>query len=335
MASGEKSIGDLLRRLEFALDASKIGVWEHNPAIDEVMWDGQMHALYQTGLEQHNVPAVVWTAKLHPEDLARACAEFDEAIATQGEYDSQFRIIWPDGEIRHLRSKARFYISDQGHAGLIGAEWDVTDYVRLAEELETQARELAFAQAETAHAAQHDYLTGLPNRRLLDLRLEAAQNAEKRGIVAMLQLDLDNFKTINDTFGHAAGDEILKTVARRIEDLLPSGAVAARMGGDEFVVLLTTVPSSGWVAMLAHRIQDSLKQPVFFEGNALGSGASIGVAWTRQNSSCRSLLSESDLALYQAKRDGRDRIAFFNQTPEAAVSDNEAAQPYQTARPAR
>src|SRR5215213_161022 len=166
----EHEFQDLLRRLELALDASRIGVWEHSIEQDGILWDAQMHRLYETGETCRLVPASLWSNAIHPDDRERAERDFEQAIGTRGAYNSQFRIVLPSGEIRHLRSRAHFYVDAEGLPSFIGAEWDVTADVLLNAELARQkvvaeARALALEEsnARIEHVADHDYLTGLPN----------------------------------------------------------------------------------------------------------------------------------------------------------------------------
>src|SRR6478609_9997642 len=142
----EREFQDLLRRLELALDASQIGVWEHDLRSNEISWDVQMHRLYHSGQRSGPVPTSIWSNAIHPDDRARATQEFNDAIAKRGQYNSEFRIIWPDGEIRYIRSRAHFYVSDEGAPSFIGAEWDVTADVLLNAEAARQ-REVAEARA--------------------------------------------------------------------------------------------------------------------------------------------------------------------------------------------
>lgn len=310
---------DLIRRLELALDASQMGVWEHNLARDELLWDIQMHRLYRTGRTDRRVSADAWQTAIHPDDMLKANADFDRAIASRGRYDSQFRIVLPGGEIRHLRSRGHYYVNDKGEPSVIGAEWDVTDDVVLHHALQTQktqleerARELAESYAEIEHAAQHDYLTGLPNRNFFDARLRALQADGRYRSLAVLHLDLDRFKQINDSHGHAAGDHVLRVASSRIIGAAPANAVAARTGGDEFVIVLTDFASEQELEEIARRMQKALSEPVTFGNDILRSGVSIGIGFTLDARPGANLLTESDVALYQAKRLGRNRIAFFD-----------------------
>ncbi|MCW1751423.1 putative bifunctional diguanylate cyclase/phosphodiesterase [Rhizobium acaciae] len=313
----EHEFQDLLRRLELALDASRIGVWEHSIEQDGILWDAQMHRLYETGETCRLVPASLWSNAIHPDDLERAERDFEQAIATRGAYNSQFRIVLPSGEIRHLRSRAHFYVDAEGFPSFIGAEWDVTADVLLNAELARQkvvaeARALALEEsnARIEHVADHDYLTGLPNRRLLDKRLAELPADKSITTLGVLHLDLDQFKQINDSHGHAAGDAVLRAAALRITAAIPANGMVARVGGDEFVIVLVNFTDLTELKLITEDVQRRLRKKIRFGQEMLQSGASIGVSWSGDRRA-RNLLAESDLALYQAKKLGRNRVEFF------------------------
>jgi len=313
----EREFQDLLRRLELALDASRIGVWEHSIEHDGVLWDAQMHRLYETGETDRLVAAGLWSNAIHPDDREQAEREFEQAIAARGAYDSQFRIVLQSGEIRYLRSRAHFYVDAEGQPSFIGAEWDVTADVLLNAELARQkmvaeARALALEEsnARIEHVADHDYLTGLPNRRLLDKRLAELPADKSIATLAVLHLDLDQFKQINDSHGHAAGDAVLRAAALRIAAAIPADGMVARVGGDEFVIVLVNFTDLAELKLITEDLQRRLRKKIRFGQEMLQSGASIGVSWSSDRRA-RNLLAESDLALYQAKKLGRSRAEFF------------------------
>lgn len=314
----EREFQNLFRRLELALDASQIGVWEHSINRDVILWDAQMHRLYSTGQTDRTVPAWAWSNALHPEDRERAEQDFERAVAARGAYNSQFRIILPSGEIRHLRSRAHFYVDEEGTPSFIGAEWDVTSDVLLNAELgkqkmvaETRAQALEESNARIEHVADHDYLTGMPNRRLLDKRLAELPMDKSVSTLAVLHLDLDQFKQINDSHSHAAGDAVLRAASLRIAAAIPANGMAARVGGDEFVIVLINFAGLDALKAIVEDVQRRLRKKIRFGQDMLQSGASIGVSWSSDRRA-RNLLAESDLALYQAKKLGRNRIEFFS-----------------------
>ncbi|MDK4738333.1 EAL domain-containing protein [Rhizobium sp. CNPSo 3464] len=313
----EQEFQDLLRRLELALETSQIGVWEHSLNQEEILWDLQMHKLYQTGATDRKVSSAVWLNALHPDDVERAIAEFEAATAEKGFYNSQFRIILPEGEIRYLRSRAHFYEGPDGEPSFIGAEWDVTADVLLNRELTNQkavaeARAIALEQsrARIEHAADHDYLTGLPNRRYFDRRLAELRADPAVKTLAVLHIDLDSFKQINDKWGHAAGDVTLQNAAVRISGSITAKDMVARIGGDEFVVVLVDIDGADDLKTIAEDILWRLRRDIRFHHEMLPVGASIGAAWSVVGEA-GNLLAESDIALYQAKKSGRNRVEFF------------------------
>ncbi|TCU14401.1 putative bifunctional diguanylate cyclase/phosphodiesterase [Rhizobium sullae] len=313
----EQEFQNLLRRLELALDASQIGVWEHNVRTNQILWDAQMHRLYQTGETMCVVSTSIWCDAIHPEDRQRAVQEFEEAVARRGAYNSVFRIILPSGAIRHLRSRAHFYVSEEGAPSFIGAEWDVTADVMLNAELKSQrqvaearARALEESNARIEYAAEHDYLTGLPNRRLFDRRFTELHADKSNSTLAILHLGLDQFKQINDSYGHAAGDAVLRAAALRITAAVPGSSLVARVGGDEFVVLLWNFAGVEELTRIAADVQQRLRKKIRFGQELLQSGTSIGISWNTGRRT-RNLFAESDLALYQAKKLGLNRIEFF------------------------
>ncbi|MGZ5049964.1 MAG: EAL domain-containing protein [Methylobacter sp.] len=173
------------------------------------------------------------------------------------------------------------------------------------------------AEEELTRRATHDPLTGLPNRALIRERLaHALQRSRRSGLsVVLLFVDLDGFKLINDTHGHEAGDEMLKTVANRLIGQVRPGDTVARLAGDEFVVLCEQVEQPSTLSVLAERINDSLRQPVAFGGQPLFVSASVGIAIGNDSThSADDMLRQADTAMYAVKEKGRDGWAFFNES---------------------
>jgi diguanylate cyclase (GGDEF)-like protein/PAS domain S-box-containing protein len=170
-------------------------------------------------------------------------------------------------------------------------------------------------QQHLDHLAHHDQLTGLPNRLFLAAHLpEALQTAARNGqILAVLFLDLDRFKHINDSRGHETGDELLKAVAQRLRDTLRGEDIVIRMGGDEFIVIMKSVRDSQDVNEAAQRITQSLSSPIVIGGSPLITTASIGVSlYPRDGTDMGELLRHSDTAMYQAKERGRNNCQVFS-----------------------
>lgn len=182
-------------------------------------------------------------------------------------------------------------------------------------QIKSQMNTLQDKQRELDHLASHDILTGLPNRRMFLDRLEhAIARAHRSGqSTAVLFIDLDKFKEINDSLGHAAGDVVLRTAADRMLSAVRKIDTVARIGGDEFVILLDGAGDPAAIAHIADKITDSIAQPVMYGTDSLAIGASIGIARYPQNgSSVTELLARADQAMYVAKCNGRNRHVFAN-----------------------
>ena len=172
-----------------------------------------------------------------------------------------------------------------------------------------------------AEAAQHDPLTGLANRRLLEERLCRALAGGPARPLAIHYLDLDRFKPVNDQFGHAVGDALLKAVVGRLEGLSRPGDLVARLGGDEFVVLQADCGQPGQAQLLARRMVRALSMPFDIAGHDIRIGASVGVAIApKDGCDPRTLIELADAALYRAKMGGRNSFAFANPPDPALAS---------------
>jgi diguanylate cyclase (GGDEF)-like protein len=174
--------------------------------------------------------------------------------------------------------------------------------------------ELVHREAEATHLAHHDPLSGLPNRTLFAQRLDAEFERLERGGegFALLYLDLDRFKEINDTYGHEAGDTVIRTIARRLEGLIRGTDTLARFGGDEFAIIQTSVREPRESELLARRILDAVRHTVPIASGEAYVGVSIGIALAPANASSREpLMRLADVALYRAKHEGRNRYSFF------------------------
>ncbi|RPH45315.1 MAG: EAL domain-containing protein [Burkholderiales bacterium] len=214
------------------------------------------------------------------------------------------------GEVGLRRRDGRVLVALQTASRVPEAEDDEVRYVLTCSDLTSMRR----AQEELSYLAHHDVLTGLPNRALLDERLDhELQRARRLGHgVALMFIDLDGFKTINDSLGHAAGDRLLQEVGRRLRASIRDADTAARLGGDEFVVVMTDLAQPEDASRLADKLLSLLAEPVDVGGRKVKGSASIGVAVFPQDGGDRgSLMMAADSAMYAAKASGRNHVSFY------------------------
>lgn len=206
---------------------------------------------------------------------------------------------WPtaDGEVRVFESRLTNLLDEPSVGGIVVNSRDVTERVQLEREL--------------SHRAFHDTLTGLPNRALFTDRLEHRLRRQTDARPAVLFVDVDNFKPINDTFGHDAGDDALREVGQRLRAAVGPADTVARVGGDEFAILLDGVGGGSDALTTASRIVHAVGGPMCLRGGSVPIGVSVGAAVAIGDRDARELLRESDLAMYQAKLRGRRRAALF------------------------
>src|SRR5712692_3151611 len=244
---------------------------------------------------------------VHPDERGGADLYLANLLAQPGgTLINELRLQHSDGTWRDFEVVATNMLVQPAVEGIVATCRDITQRKAFERELSR----LAFT----------DTLTGLPNRALLRDRLtHALARAERqRGHVAVLFLDLDRFKVVNDSLGHASGDALLLEVANRINTCLRSGDTAARLGGDEFTVLLEDIVDEQQAVEVAERIAESLRLPVIVEGREVFVSASIGIALnTPHRIGPDGVLRNADLALYRAKADGRARHAVFDPSMEA------------------
>jgi diguanylate cyclase (GGDEF)-like protein/PAS domain S-box-containing protein len=241
-------------------------------------------------------PEEAWEACVHPDDREA----YDEVFARQcaGQpTEFEYRMCGFDGRIRWLWERCRPRRADDGRLLVDGIVNDITERRRMQELLQA--------------AADHDQLTGLPNRSWFQRRLEAAVLAANQtaASIAVLFVDLDGFKTVNDRWGHAAGDDVLVAVGQRLSEQARP-AVAARLGGDEFLLLTgpaDTVDDAEQIAVeLAARLHDALRAPLRLAGTTHVVGASIGIAVLgRDADTVDGLVRHADAAMYRTKRSTR------------------------------
>jgi diguanylate cyclase (GGDEF)-like protein/PAS domain S-box-containing protein len=296
-----------LERRNDELDAAQAiahcGSWSMDLTSGEVQWSPE---LYRIVGETPNDPKVDRTLYRydHTEDASAVRAAIEAAEQTRSHYNVEHRIVRGDGAVRFVREQGAFDFDGMGNAiRCVGTVLDITEQKN--------------AEALMAYVAHHDSLTDLPNRTLLQERLErAVVHAERRNASAgVLFLDLDRFKYINDTLGHVVGDELLVAVAQRIASVVRVGDTVARAGGDEFVVVLEDLEDIERASELAQRILREFMRPFDLSVGAQFVAASIGIAlYPHDARTPEDLLRAADAAMYRAKERGGNDFQFF--TPQ-------------------
>ncbi|MGP3698837.1 sensor domain-containing protein [Rhodobacter sp. NSM] len=256
--------------------------------------------------------------RLHREDAARYARSIDDSSRSLSPRYNRVRILHPARGLLWVTDTAIPRLGSDGAVVWTGALLDVTADVEREAELRRAHRLAEEVRAENERQALHDGLTGLPNRRFFDQmlarRIESARDGGPADC-ALVRIDLDHFKNVNDTLGHEAGDQVLIRVADVLRGSLRMSDFASRIGGDEFSVLLAPGTKRAAVEEIIGRIQSKLAQPVLYDGRQCRFGASFGVAETDDITSVAAELQLfADAALYRAKDGGRNRMEFF--TPE-------------------
>lgn len=243
-------------------------------------------------------------ALAHPSEQQALLASWHRMVETATPQELQFRVRTSAGAYRWMLGRTRPRLDDTGAViGGISSFTDIDDAVRAGEEY--------------AHAARHDSLTGLANRAGLLDEIERALAGDRRAgaHTAVLVIDLDHFKDVNDSLGHPVGDRLLSAAAQRLRDCVRAGEFLARPGGDEFTVVLRGLDDPASAALAAQRIVDAFRTPFVFAGTELSTTASVGIVCADPGDggvTADTLLRDGDRALYHAKELGRDRWVMFN-----------------------
>ncbi len=245
-----------------------------------------------------------------PGDFAAFAAFLDHAPMPRAQpQTTEVRLVHGSGELRHAEVVVIDLQHEPGVQGTLVTIRDVTERAQF--------------EAELKHLASHDSLTGLANRALFSDRVShaLARIARHGQLVGVVFVDLDDFKTVNDSLGHLAGDELLMTVANRLRSSLRTADTAARLGGDEFAILLEDIESAEDAIPIVERISWALQQPVIIDGRPVQLGATMGVAIGRAASSTEELLRNADTAMFNAKVAGKGGFEIFHpEMHRAAVS---------------
>jgi diguanylate cyclase (GGDEF)-like protein/PAS domain S-box-containing protein len=307
-------------RLRLVLQGSTDAPWDWDFVTGEVYYSDRWWNMLGYRPGELQADAATWTNLMHPDDQWRLTDFLDQVLAEPREgYSVELRLRHRDGHYVPILSRGFVLRDASGKALRIsGTNTDLTER-KLSEQ---RIYELAY----------FDHLTGLPNRRFLveELDKSLARSGRSGQFGAVLFLDLDNFKLLNDTMGHDVGDTLLRQVSERLGHTLRHTDQLARLGGDEFVIVLEELGHSPAVAAaeanhVVRKVLDALDQPYHLSGRPFASTTSIGIAlFDGAVTDIETLLKQADLAMYRAKADGRHRARFFDPSMQAEA-DREAA----------
>jgi diguanylate cyclase (GGDEF)-like protein/PAS domain S-box-containing protein len=299
-------------RFELVTRATSDAIWDWNFATNELWWNEGFQKLFGYSADEITSDLGSWSSRLHPDDAERVIHDIHRHIESgKHNWADEYRFKRKDGTFASVIDRG-YVVYDQASnpVRMLGSMMDVTERKSLEEQL--------------THQALHDPLTKIANRVLFRNRVEhaLAKLIRNHVSVAVLFLDLDNFKSINDSLGHAAGDKLLVAVAGRLQDCLRNSDTAARLGGDEFAVLIETVTHSNEATNIADRILEVFRQPFSIESNEVYIGASIGIAsGTAETSGSEELLRNADLAMYLAKSRGKGKYVVFEPKMHEALME--------------
>lgn len=297
------------RYFEMASQTAQIGHWRLDLETQQLSWSDEVFRIH--GMPVGPAPELeVAVNAYHPDDRDMVNSWLEQCVEQAGEFAFDARIVTMQGEVRHVNSRGQAETNEAGNViALFGVFQDVTDRVTTAEQL-AEAKERADDRAEQARIlAGTDQLTGVPNRRgilaRLDKEMEKAENHGSSLTVAML--DIDHFKSINDRFGHATGDEVLKRVAGVCMDVLRDSDGFGRMGGEEFLIVLPGASSED-ALRINERLAGAIREMTAMSINMPTATVSIGIASYEPGMTPDTLCAAADGALYEAKRQGRDLV---------------------------
>jgi diguanylate cyclase (GGDEF)-like protein len=301
-------------RLRLAAAAANDGLWEWDLTTGQFFATARWKMMVGLRADARVHRAEDWLDRVHADDRAALDAALADAVAPGAEgFRHEHRIRHEDGTYRVVVCRG---VAARSAAG---------EPTRLAGSL-TDTTDLANTQTRLWHAVNRDPLTGMSNRAVLveqlRLRLEELHNHRPTGAFALLYLDLDRFKVINDSLGHQVGDELLVAVSTRLASCLREGDVLARLGGDEFAILLNRLQTEQQANVVAFRLQEALARPFAVGGREVYTSVSIGIAFgAAQYSTPDEMMHDADTAMYQAKANGKARHEIFDADMDARARD--------------
>ncbi len=304
-----KVLKESQERYQEAQRIALLGHWELDLVNNELLWSDEIYRIFDIDPLVFGSSYEAFLAAIHPDDRELVKKAYYESVENRTPYDIVHRLLMKDGTVKHVHEKCETtYSKDGTPLKSIGTVQDITERKQAGEFIR--------------HMAYHDPLTGLPNRLLLLDRLNQvlARGERRKKLAAILFIDLDNFKTVNDTLGHLEGDKILKVVAERIKEHIRNVDTIARQGGDEFTILVQDLKKVEYLTKMIDSIFSVFETPFIHYGQEFFITVSMGISiFPNDGHDAETLLKNADIALYKAKDDGRNTYRFFTSAMTASA----------------
>lgn len=290
-------------RLREAQKIAKLGSWELEFPGLKLFWSDEIYRIFEISPNQFEPSFDHLLNLIHPEDRNRIDTLFAESLKHKTAYDVVHRVLMSDGRIKYVHELGKTVYDENGNPlRSVGTVQDITDRKVIEQEM--------------YHMAHHDALTGLPNRILVKAKAEQViSHAKKAGSkVAFFFIDLDGFKTINDTFGHSAGDATLKTISSRLKQCVRESDILSRQGGDEFLLILSDIQEYKLIVSTAEKFLAAMEKSFEVHAHTLSLSGSIGISlYPDHGDTFEFLLKSADAAMYKAKESGKNSYHFYTQ----------------------
>lgn len=309
---------ELLENERFSLaqaqKVAKMGSWETQIDSLSVKWSEEIHRIFETNPSTFNPSHQTFLELVHPDDRAEVDKAFITSMSQKSDQTLEHRLLMSDGRVKFVEEHWRVCFDKNENAErVIGTCQDIT--------------ERKLTEQRIQHLAFYDSLTNLPNRQLLLDRLNTIHASSLRNLNydAVLFIDLDHFKNLNDTQGHIIGDMLLVEVAQRLQSCVRKTDTIGRLGGDEFIVIMSDLypdiqKAAAFVENLGKKILNSISEPFILNGREYFGSTSIGISmFCNQEISVTELLKRADTAMYQAKNAGRNTLRFYDPEMQASV----------------
>ncbi len=300
----EEALGEKELLLSESQRIAHIGSWSYDVKSGELLWTLETYRVYGVSPQTFKPSMETFLLILHPDDRAAMKIWINACLSGENPEDLEFRIILPGDDIRFIHGRGVLeYDAENKPIRMIGTAQDITERKKAEETIE--------------HRTYHDLLTGLPNRASLvpELKSKIVHTRYDHKGLAVLQIDLDRFRTINESLGHSLGDRVIIEVAERLKKITKESDMLARVGSDEFIILQSELDRAEEAALFARTILDAMRKPLRIGERLIYVTASIGISMCPEDGRENDiLLINADVAVSFAKESGRNNFKFFNRT---------------------